>query len=412
MRPQPSQDQLPRQRIWRNARLVTLAAGRPGLGVVERGAVAVRDGRIAYAGAEDDLPSAWRAEAETIDCEGRWITPGLIDCHTHLVHAGNRANEFEQRLNGASYQEIARAGGGIVSSLKALRGASEDELTRQSLARLDALIAEGVTTVEIKSGYGLDLNNERKSLRVARRLETERPVTIRTTFLGAHALPPEAQGDKNAHVEKVAREMLPVLAAEGLVDAVDGFCETIAFSPEQITQVFTAAAALGLRVKLHADQLSNLGGAALAARYAALSADHLEHTDEAGVVAMAQAGTVAVVLPGAFYFLRETQRPPIALLRRHAVPMAVATDSNPGTSPLTSLLLAMNMAATLFHMTVDECLAGVTREAARALGLGDQVGTLEPGKWADLALWDIERPAELVYRMGFNPLNTRIWRGR
>jgi len=412
MSPRPSQDQLPRQRIWRNARLVTLADGRPGLGIVEHGAVAVRDGRIAYAGAEDELPTAWRAGAEIIDCEGRWITPGLIDCHTHLVHAGNRANEFEQRLNGASYQEIARAGGGIVSSLRALRGASEDELARQSLARLDALIAEGVTTVEIKSGYGLDLDNEHKSLRVARRLETERPVTIRTTFLGAHALPPEAQGDKNAYVEKVAREMLPALAAEGLVDAVDGFCETIAFSPEQITQVFTAATALGLRVKLHADQLSNLGGAALAARYAALSADHLEHTDEAGVVAMAQAGTVAVVLPGAFYFLRETQRPPIALLRQHRVPMAVATDSNPGTSPLTSLLLTMNMAATLFHMTVDECLAGVTREAARALGLSDQVGTLEPGKWADLALWDIERPAELVYRMGFNPLNTRIWRGR
>ncbi len=412
MRPQPLQDQLPCQRIWCNARLVTLAADRPGLGVVEHGAVAVRDGRIVYAGAEAELPAAWRAQAETIDCEGRWITPGLIDCHTHLVHAGNRANEFEQRLNGASYQEIARAGGGIVASLKALRAASEDELARQSLARLDALIAEGVTTVEIKSGYGLDLDNERKSLRVARRLATERPVTIRTTFLGAHALPPEAQGDKSAYVEKVAREMLPALAAEGLVDAVDGFCETIAFSPDQITQVFAAAAAHGLRVKLHADQLSNLGGAALAARYAALSADHLEHTDEAGVAAMAQAGTVAVVLPGAFYFLRETQQPPIALLRRYRVPMAVATDSNPGTSPLTSLLLAMNMAATLFHMTVDECLAGVTREAARALGLGDQAGTLESGKWADLAIWDIERPAELVYRMGFNPLNTRIWRGR
>lgn len=412
MSPHPLQNQLPRQRIWRNARLATLADGLSGLGIVERGAVAVRDGRIVHAGAENELPSAWRADAETIDCEGRWITPGLIDCHTHLVHAGNRANEFEQRLNGASYQEIARAGGGIVASLRALRGAPEDELARQSLARLDALIAEGVTTVEIKSGYGLDLENERKALRVARRLETERPVTIRTTFLGAHALPPEAQGDKGAYIDKVTREMLPALAAEGLVDAVDGFCETIAFSPEEITQVFDAAAARGLRVKLHADQLSNLGGAALAARHAALSADHLEHTDEAGVAAMAQAGTVAVVLPGAFYFLRETQRPPIALLRQHRVPMAVATDSNPGTSPLTSLLLAMNMAATLFHMTVDECLAGVTREAARALGLSDQVGTLERGKWADLAIWDIERPAELVYRMGFNPLNTRIWRGR
>ena len=412
MRPPPLQNELPHLRIWRNARLATLADGQPGLGVVEHGAVAVRDGRIAYAGAEDQMPAAWRTQAETVDCEGRWITPGLIDCHTHLVHAGNRANEFEQRLNGASYQEIARAGGGIVASLKALRGASEDELMRQSLARLDALIAEGATVVEIKSGYGLDLDNERKSLRVARRLETERPVTIRTTFLGAHALPPEALGDKNAYIDKVARQMLPALAAEGLVDAVDGFCETIAFSPEQIAKVFDAATALGLRVKLHADQLSNLGGAALAARYAALSADHLEHTDEAGAAALAKAGTVAVVLPGAFYFLRETQRPPIALLRQHRVPMAVATDANPGTSPLTSLLLTMNMAATLFHMTVDECLAGVTREAARALGLSDQVGTLEHGKWADLAIWDIERPAELVYRMGFNPLNTRIWRGR
>lgn len=412
MRPQPPQDELQCERIWRNARLATLACDRPGLGIIENGAVGVRNGRIVYAGPEGEMPASWRARAETIDCEGRWITPGLIDCHTHLVHAGNRAHEFELRLNGATYQEIASAGGGIVASLKSLRGVTDDELVRQSLKRLDALIAEGVTVVEIKSGYGLDLDNERKSLRAARRLESERAVTVRTTFLGAHALPPEAQGDKGAYIDKVVREMLPALAAEGLVDAVDGFCETIAFSPAEIARVFDAATALGLPVKLHTDQLSNLGGAALAARYNALSADHLEHTDEAGVAALAKAGTVAVVLPGAFYFLRETRRPPITLLRQHGVPMALATDSNPGTSPLTSLLLTMNMAATLFHMTVDECIAGITREAARALGMIDQAGTLTRGKWANLAIWDIERPAELVYRMGFNPLNARIWRGQ
>lgn len=411
MRPLSPQHERPCDRIWRNARLATLADGQPGLGVVENGAVAVRDGRIVYAGAEKEIPASLHTGAVIIDCEGRWITPGLIDCHTHLVHAGNRAHEFELRLDGASYEEISRAGGGIVASLKALRSATDEELLRQSLGRLDALIAEGVTTLEIKSGYGLDLDNERKSLRTARRLQAERPVTIRTTFLGAHALPPEAEGNKGAYIDMLVRDVLPQLAAEGLVDAVDGFCEGIAFSPAEISRVFDAATALGLPVKLHADQLSNLGGAALAARYQALSADHLEHTDEAGVAALAQAGTVAVVLPGAFYFLRETKQPPIALLRQHGVPIAVATDSNPGTSPLTSILLTMNMAATLFNMTVDECLAGTTREAARALGLSEQLGTLERGKWADFAIWDIERPAELIYRMGFNPLNTRIRRG-
>lgn len=412
MRPQPPHDGLQCERIWRNARLATMAEGRPGLGIIEGGAVGVGNGRIVYAGPENEMPASWRARAETTDCEGRWITPGLIDCHTHLVHAGNRAHEFELRLNGATYQEIASAGGGIVASLQSLRGVTEDELVRQSLKRLDALIAEGVTALEIKSGYGLDLENERKSLRAARRLESERAVTVRTTFLGAHALPPEAQSDKAAYINKVVREILPVLVNEGLVDAVDGFCEGIAFSPDEIAQVFNAATALGLPVKLHTDQLSNSGGAALAARYNALSADHLEYTDEAGVVALAKAGTVAVVLPGAFYFLRETKRPPITLLRQHGVPMALATDSNPGTSPLTSLLLTMNMAATLFQMTVDECIAGITREGARALGMIDEAGTLESGKWANLAIWDIERPAELVYRMGFNPLNARIWRGQ
>ncbi|WP_224544803.1 imidazolonepropionase [Mesorhizobium sp. CA16] len=399
-------------RVWRNARLATMAEGAAGLGIVEKGAVAARDGLIVYAGPEADIPGAAGQGAENVDCAGRWITPGLIDCHTHLVYAGNRANEFEMRLAGATYEEVARAGGGIVSSVKSLRAASEDDLVAETLPRLDALIAEGVTTVEVKSGYGLDADNEKKSLRAARRLAGERPVTIRTTCLAAHALPPEAKGDKDAFIDLVAGTILPQVAAEKLADAVDGFCEGIAFSPEQIARVFDKAKALGLPVKLHADQLSNLHGAALAARYGALSADHLEYTDEEGAAAMAKAGTVATILPGAYYFIRETKKPPVDLFRRHGVKMAVATDSNPGTSPLTSLLLTMNMAATLFGMTVDECLAGVTREAARALGLLEQTGTLEAGKSADLAIWDIERPAELVYRMGFNPLHARIWRGQ
>jgi len=399
------------RRIWRNARLATLAETLPGLGVVEHGAVVAEGGRIVFAGAEDDLPAAL-ADAEIIDCEGRWITPGLIDCHTHLVWAGDRANEFEMRLAGATYEEVAKAGGGIISSVKALRAAGEDELVRQSLPRLDALIAEGVTTVEVKSGYGLDLENEAKSLRAARRLGFERPVNVTATCLAAHALPPEADGDKDAYISKVCGQILPAIAAEKLADAVDGFCEGIAFSPEQIERVFDKARTLGLPVKLHADQLSNLHGAALAARYGALSADHLEYTDEAGAAAMAQTGTVATVLPGAFYFIRETKKPPVDLFRRHGVRMAVATDCNPGTSPLTSLLLTMNMAATLFGLTVDECLAGTTREAARALGLLEETGTLEASKRADLAIWNIERPVELVYRMGFNPLHARIWRGQ
>ncbi|MGN6549048.1 MAG: imidazolonepropionase [Pararhizobium sp.] len=400
------------RRLFRRARLVTLASGRPGLGIVEDGAIAIEGERIAYAGPEADLPEPLKKADETINCDGRWITPGLIDCHTHLVYAGSRAREFEQRLAGASYEEIARAGGGIVSSVKALRAASDDDLVAETLPRLDALIAEGVTTVEVKSGYGLDLANERKSLAAARRLGRARDVGIRTTFLGAHALPPEFAGDKAGFVAAVADTMLPAIAAEGLADAVDGFCEGIALSPEEIARVFDAARARGLPVKLHADQLSNLHGAALAARYGALSADHLEYTDEAGAVAMAKAGTVAVLLPGAYYFIRETRKPPVEFFRRHGTRMAVATDSNPGTSPLTSLLLTMNMAATFFGLTVDECLAGVTREAARALGLVGETGTLEAGKYADLAIWNIEEPAELVYRIGFNPLHARIRRGR
>jgi imidazolonepropionase len=393
--------------IWRNARIATMSGTADGPGVIDAGAIAVRDGCIVWIGPEDELPPS---DAPLTDCEGRWITPGLIDCHTHLVYASNRAREFELRLEGASYEEIARAGGGIASSVRHLRDASEDELLAQTLPRLDALIAEGATTVEVKSGYGLDLAHERKSLRVGRRLGDERPVTIATTFLGMHAMPPGTT-DRDAYIRSVIDEMLPALTAEGLVDAVDGFCEGVAFSPDEIALVFDAAQERGLPVKLHADQLSDLGGGALAARYGALSADHLEYTGEESVRAMAEAGTVAVLLPGAYYFLREMKRPPVELFRRHGVPIAIATDSNPGTSPLTSILLTMNMAATLFGLTVEECLAGATRMAARALGREGEIGTLEMGKWADFAIWDIEEPAELVYRIGFNPLHARVWRG-
>ena len=397
-------------RIWRGARLATLAPDRDGLGIIEDGIVAARGGLIAYAGAAADAP-ALEAQ-QTISLDGRWITPGLVDCHTHLVFGGNRAHEFELRLAGASYEEVARAGGGIVSTMRATRAASEAELVASALPRLDTLIAEGVTTIEIKSGYGLATDAEVRSLRAARALAQHRPVSVSTTFLGAHALPPEANGDKDAYIDQVCREMLPAVGRENLADSVDVFCEGIAFSPEQTARVFQAAKAHGIPVRAHVDQLSNLHGAALAAQFNALSADHLEYTDEDGAAAMAKAGTVAVLLPGAFYFIRETQRPPIDLFRRHGTHMAVATDCNPGTSPLTSLLLAMNMAATLFRLTVDECIAGVTREAARALGLIEEIGTLEAGKFCDLAIWDIERPADLVYRMGFNPLHARVWRGQ
>jgi imidazolonepropionase len=397
-------------RTWTGARIATMAEDGPGLGEIEDGAIAVKDGRILYCGPQSGLP-ADLDPGEIIDCRGRWITPGLIDCHTHLVHASNRAHEFELRLEGASYEEIARAGGGIVSSVKALRAASLDDLVEQSLPRLDTLIAEGVTTIEIKSGYGLDRENEMKSLSAARKLAELRNVTIRTTFLGAHALPPEAGSDRSAYIDAVTSGMLPDIARAGLADAVDAFCEKIAFSPEDVARVFDAAKVHGLPVKLHADQLSNLGGAALAARYQALSADHLEYTDEAGAAAMGKSGTIAVILPGAYYFIRETQKPPIALFRSAGVRMAVATDNNPGTSPLTSLLMTMNMAATLFSMTVEECLKGVTIHAAQALGLEAETGSLVAGKWADMAIWNIDRPAELVYRMGFNPLHARIRHG-
>ena len=393
--------------VWQNAWLLTMI---PGAAPVADGVIAATGGRIVYAGPAADAP-AFEA-AESVDCLGRWITPALIDAHTHLVHAGNRAREFELRLEGASYEEIARSGGGILSTMRATRAASEDQLIASALPRLDALLAEGVGTIEIKSGYGLDLPSELKMLRAARRLGELRGVRVVTTFLGAHALPPEFAGDPDGYITLVCEQMLPAIAAERLADAVDGFCEGIGFTPAQIERVFIAAKALGLPVKLHAEQLSNLGGAALAARHGALSADHLEHLDAAGVAALAAAGTVAMLLPGAFYFCRETQLPPIAALRAAGVPMALATDCNPGTSPLTSLLLALNMAATCFRLTVAECLAGVTINAARALGLERECGSLATGKSCDLAIWNITEPAELVYRMGANPLHARVWRGQ
>ena len=393
-------------RLWQGARLAPMT----GSGAIEDGVIACRDGRIAFAGSRKAAPSF--DAAEVIDCAGRWITPGLIDCHTHLVYAGDRAHEFELRLAGASYEDIARAGGGIVSTMTATRAASEAELVAAALPRLDALIAEGVTTIEIKSGYGLSLDDELKMLRAARALGEVRGVTVNTSLLAAHALPPEFAGDADGYIAHVCDAIIPAAARAGLADAVDGFCESIGFTAAQIERVIQAAQAYGLPVKLHAEQLSNNNGAALAARYGALSADHLEHLDDAGIAAMAAAETVAVLLPGAYYFTRETRPPPIAKLRAAGVPMALATDCNPGTSPLTSLLLAMNMGATLFRLTVEECLAGVTREAARALGMLGEAGTLEAGKACDLAIWDIERPAELVYRIGANPLHQRVWRGK
>jgi imidazolonepropionase len=391
-------------RIFTHARLATMAPGLPGLGVVENGMVAESGGQIVYAGPMQKI------DAEVVvDCEERWVTPGLVDCHTHLVYACDRAQEFELRLQGADYEEIARAGGGIASTVRATRAARDSVLAAQALRRVNALIAEGVTTVEIKSGYGLSEESELRLLRCIRKFGRIWPVDVAATFLGAHALPPEFADDQAGFVKLLCEVLMPQIAKQKLADAVDGFCEGIAFSPDEIGEVFAAAQAHGLPVKLHADQLSNLAGAALAARFGALSADHLEYTDEAGAKAMAGAGTVAVILPGAFYTLRETQMPPVAAFRKHGVKMAVATDLNPGTSPLSSLLLAMNMAATQFRMTVEECLLGVTRHAAAALGRGAEIGTLEVEKKCHLAIWDIERPAELVYRIGFNPLWQRVW---
>jgi|TARA_B110000908_G_scaffold77006_1_gene92667 imidazolonepropionase len=392
-----------------NLNVATMDESDATYGWVENAAITMVDGIIEWLGPITELPAAHESLPKT-DLGGRVVTPGLIDCHTHIVHGGDRAVEFEMRLNGASYEEVARAGGGIVSTVKATRGATEDQLLVDALRRVDVLISEGVTCIEVKSGYGLDLETELRMLRVARAIMANRAIRVKTTFLGAHATPAEYTGRDDAYIDDVCIPTLRAAHAEGLVDAVDGFCEGIAFQPAQISRVFDVARELGLPVKLHAEQLSNIGGAKLAAQYGALSADHIEYLDEDGVKAMKDAGTIAVILPGAFYTLRETQAPPIALLRKHGVPMALATDINPGSSPLNSLLLALNMGCTLFRMTPEESLRGVTQNAARALGLSD-VGTLAAGMRADMAVWDIKHPAELSYRIGFNPLHSRIFGG-
>ena len=392
--------------VYTNAKIATLS-GDTGYGLIE-GALVIAQGLIVYIGPLNSLPEKYKQAPQT-DIGGRLITPGLIDCHTHLVYAGSRASEFEMRLEGKSYAEIAKAGGGIVSTVAATRAAGEDELLLQTHQRLNKLLAEGVSTVEIKSGYGLDMETELRMLRTARKLEQQRPVRVKTTFLGAHAVPSGMSSD--SYIDDVCIPALRAAHAEGLVDAVDGFCEKIAFTPKQITRVFDVAKSLSLPVKLHAEQLSDQGGAQLAASYNALSADHLEYISDAGIAAMAKAGTVAAILPGAFYYLRETRKPPIRKFRAARVPMAIATDSNPGSSPMTSILLAMNMAATLFGMTPEEALRGVTVNGAKALGLED-CGTIELGKRADLAIWDIDHPAELTYRMGDAPLYHRIFEGQ
>jgi imidazolonepropionase len=386
---------------------VHLATMDNGYGLLHDAALAIKDGRIAWIGARHDAPPA----AREYDCGGGWLTPGLIDCHTHIVHGGNRSNEWEARLNGATYEEIARQGGGIMATVRATRALDIDALVAASLPRVKALLAEGVTTLEIKSGYGLAPDAEERMLRAARRIGELLPVRVVTTFLGAHALPPEFAGRPDDYISNLCDVMLPALAGQGLVDAVDAFCERIGFTSAQTARVFEKAGALGLPVKLHAEQLSDQGGAALVACHGGLSADHLEHLSEEGIAAMARAGTVAVLLPGAYYYLRETTMPPIAALRAAGVPMAVATDCNPGTSPLTSLLLALNMACTLWRLTPQEALLGVTAHAARALGLQDEIGTLTVGKRADLALWNIARPADLAYAMGLNPCKAVIHGG-
>lgn len=391
--------------IWCNARIAP--NGDPGT-AIDGATIVVRDGCIAWIGADHALPEQYVVSANRHDVGGKWITPGLIDCHTHLVFGGNRANEFGMRLAGASYEEIARRGGGIVSTVNATREISEDLLFKQAAQRLQTLLAEGVTTIECKSGYGLDVETEAKILRVARRLGACYPVTVYTTFLGAHALPPEYKDRADEYIDLVCGTMLPKLHAAGLVDAVDVFCENIGFSIPQSERVFDAACKLGLPVKMHAEQLSNMGGTQLATRYQALSVDHLEHLNEADIIAMKEAGTVAVLLPGAFYFLREKVVPPIALLRQYRVPMALATDCNPGTAPTTSLLLMLNMACTLFRLTVPEALMGVTTHAAQALGKVDQHGLLAPGRTADFVIWSVASLDELVYWAGFNPCHTIV----
>ena len=398
--------------LWINVHLATMTPATP-YGTVESGALAVAGEQIVWVGQEKELPADLKSSAaEVHDGDGAWITPGLVDCHTHLVYAGSRAREFELRLQGATYEEIARQGGGIRSTVSATRDADEDTLFNQSAPRLLALLREGVTTVEVKSGYGLDLDTELRMLRVARRLGEEFPVTVLPTFLGAHALPPEYENRPDDYIEFVCNQVLPQVASQKMAVAVDAFCENIGFTLEQTERVFKTAKNLGLAIKLHAEQLTDLQGAALAARYRALSADHLEYVSEAGVQAMAKHNTVAVLLPGAFYFLRETQVPPVDLLRRHGVPIALSTDCNPGSSPTVSLLLMLNMACTLFRLTPEEALAGVTRNGARALGLQDRIGTLEPGKDADFVIWNIPEPAELSYRIGDNPMKQVVRKGK
>ena len=391
--------------LWQHCNAATMANG--AYSIIEDAAIVTREGFIEWIGPRQQVPAG--EYGHTIGLDGAWVTPGLIDCHTHTVFGGNRSGEFEQRLQGVSYAEIAAAGGGIASTVRATRAASEDELFASARQRLLNLLRDGVTTVEIKSGYGLSLESERKILRVIRRLGQELPVTVRSTCLAAHALPPEYKDRADDYIEHICTQMLPALAAEGLVDAVDAFCEYLAFSPEQVERVFKVAQKLGLPVKLHAEQLSSLHGSSLAARYQALSADHLEFMTEEDAIAMAHSGTVAVLLPGAFYFLRETQLPPMDALRKHGVKIAIASDLNPGTSPGLSLRLMLNMACTLFRMTPEEALAGVTQHAATALGMGETHGSLEPGKVADFVAWNIDRPADLAYWLG-GDLDKRVVR--
>lgn len=399
-----------RWKILHNCRIATMQHGDVPYGLLEDGAVVLENEHIIWCGARKDLSVDFNT-AEKIDLEGRLVTPALIDCHTHTVYGGNRALEFEMRLNGATYEDLAQAGGGILSTVAATRDASETELVADALSRVDAFIAEGVSTIEIKSGYGLDRETELKMLRVARKIAEERDVDVITTYLGAHAVPLEYSGRENAYIDEICLPTLRIAVEEGLVDSVDAFCEGIAFQPDEVAKVFDLACELGLPIKIHAEQLSNIGGAKLAARYNALSADHLEYLDEQGAAAMASAGTVAVILPGAFYTLSETQKPPIHMLRHYSIPIAIATDANPGSSPMTSLLLAMNMVCTLFQMTPEEALIGTTRNAACALGLGDR-GVVQEGYRADLAVWDIRHPSELAYRIGFNSLKSRIIGGK
>jgi len=400
------------QTLWLNVNLATMKNGSENYGEILDAALAITDGKIVWLGKETNLPVFNKDEIEVIDGQGKWLTPGLIDCHTHLVYGGNRANEFEMRLQGKSYQEIAQAGGGIVSTVKATREATEAELLASALSRLTSLHQQGVTTVEVKSGYGLDLINEVKMLNVAGQLSTKLPITIKRTFLGAHALPTEYKDDADAYIDLVCNEMMPVIAEQKLADTVDVFCESIGFDLKQTERVFIAAKQHGLAIKAHAEQLSDLGGTELAAKYQALSSDHVEFLSEQGVKAMSSAGMTAVLLPGAFYFLRETQLPPIELLRQHGVAMAIATDANPGSSPICSIQLMLNMACTLFRLTPSEALAGVTCNAAKALGLSKIKGQLVVGFDADIAVWNINQPAELCYQFGVNPLSALIQKGK